>query len=102
MQLRKLQTRELKQLTLFLYFNLNLILVLISVVLTIIVLNFHFRGPKKQRVPKWMRKYIIGYIGRLFCFNKETYKYHLEEKDRYTILINLIKNNIIYFKDIYD
>lgn len=47
-------------------------MVLISVVLTIIVLNFHFRGPKKQRVPKWMRKYIIGYIGRLFCFKTST------------------------------
>jgi hypothetical protein len=43
-------------------------LVLVSVILTIIVLNFHFRGPKKQRVPKWMRKYLIGYVGRLLCF----------------------------------
>ncbi len=76
-----------------LYFNLNLILVLISVVLTIIVLNFHFRGPKKQRVPRWMRKYIIGYIGRLFCFNKETYKYHLEEKDTKLIKTNNNKSN---------
>lgn len=55
-------------LNLGLYFNVNLILVLISVVLTIIVLNFHFRGPKKQRVPKWMRKYFINYLGRLLCF----------------------------------
>lgn len=55
-----------------LYFNVNLILVLVSVILTIIVLNFHFRGPKKQRVPKWMRIYIIGYLGRLFCFCEES------------------------------
>lgn len=45
------------------YFNFNLLLILISVVLTIVVLNFHFRGPKKYRVPKWMRIYLIGYLG---------------------------------------
>ncbi len=54
---------------------MNLILVLISVILTIIVLNFHFRGPKKKRVPKWMRKYIIGYIGFVFCFYNESQFY---------------------------
>ena len=54
---------------------MNLILVLISVILTIIVLNFHFRGPKKQRVPRWMRKYIIGYLGRVFCFCHESRAY---------------------------
>ena len=64
-----------------LYFNVNLILVLISVILTIIVLNFHFRGPKKQRVPKWMRKYIIGYLGRVFCFCHESNAYFRAQKD---------------------
>jgi hypothetical protein len=67
-----------------LYFNVNLILVLISVILTIIVLNFHFRGPKKQRVPRWMRKFIIGYLGRAFCFCYESntyFKIHQEEQE---------------------
>lgn len=45
------------------YFNVNLILVLISVVLTVIVLNFHYRGPKKSRVPRWCRRIILGKIG---------------------------------------
>ena len=62
-----------------LYFNVNLILVLISVILTIIVLNFHYRGPKNQRVPKWMRKYIIGYFGRVFCFGHESKSFILTE-----------------------
>ncbi len=52
------------------YFNFNLILVLTSIILTITVLNFQFRGPKKTRVPRWMRVYIIGYLGRVFCFGK--------------------------------
>lgn len=64
-----------------LYFNVNLILVLISVILTIIVLNFHFRGPKKQRVPKWMRIYIIGYLGRLFCFCEESRAFCLVQEE---------------------
>lgn len=54
---------------------------MISVILTIIVLNFHFRGPKKQRVPKWMRKYIIGYLGKLFCFWNETRALESIQKD---------------------
>lgn len=47
------------------YFNLNLLLILISVVLTIVVLNFHFRGPKKHRVPKIWKKLIIDYLGHI-------------------------------------
>lgn len=39
------------------------------------MLNFHFRGPKKQRVPLWMRKFIIGYLGRAFCFCYESQAY---------------------------
>jgi len=50
-----------------LYFNFNLLLILISVVLTVIVLNLHFRGPKKDKVPNWMRKFLIGYLGYFLC-----------------------------------
>ncbi len=35
--------------------------------LTIVVLNFHFRGPKKYRVPKWARYWIIGNLGYCLC-----------------------------------
>ena len=65
------------------YFNVNLIFVLISVILTIFVLNFHFRGPKKRRVPKFMRKYIIGYLGRLFCFGNESRAFGLIKDEYY-------------------
>ncbi|CAF1246292.1 unnamed protein product [Adineta steineri] len=51
------------------YFNVNLILVLISVVLTVIVLNFHYRGPKKSRVPYWCRRIVMAKIGRWLGFN---------------------------------
>ncbi len=64
-----------------LYFNINLILVLVSVILTIIVLNFHFRGPKKRRVPKWMRHLIIGHMGRLFCFCYESRAYYMFQEE---------------------
>lgn len=42
---------------------------LISVVLTVIVLNFHYRGPKKSRVPRWCRRWIMGKIGRWLGFH---------------------------------
>ena len=51
------------------YFNVNLILVLISVVLTVVVLNFHYRGPKKSRVPRWCRRLVMGKIGHWLGFH---------------------------------
>ncbi len=42
---------------------------LISVVLTVIVLNFHYRGPKKSRVPSWCRRIIMGKIGPWLGFH---------------------------------
>jgi hypothetical protein len=55
-------------------------LVLTSVILTIIVLNFHFRGPKKQRVPYFIRRYFIGSFGRVFCFCYESRLFEKEQK----------------------
>ena len=37
-------------------------------VLTIIILTFHYRGPNKKRVPKWVRTFVICYLGRVLCF----------------------------------
>ena len=42
---------------------------LISVVLTVVVLNFHYRGPKKSRVPHWCRRIIMGKIGHWLGFH---------------------------------
>lgn len=36
---------------------------LISVILTVVVLNFHYRGPKKSRVPYWCRRIVMAKIG---------------------------------------
>jgi hypothetical protein len=43
--------------------------VLISVVLTVVVLNFHYRGPKKSRVPRWCRRIVMGKIGHWLGFH---------------------------------
>jgi hypothetical protein len=43
--------------------------VLISVVLTVVVLNFHYRGPKKSRVPRWCRRIIMNKIGHWLGFH---------------------------------
>lgn len=42
---------------------------LISVVLTVVVLNFHYRGPKKSRVPRWCRRIVMGKIGHWLGFH---------------------------------
>ena len=66
--------------------------------LTIVVLNFHFRGPKKQRVPKWMRKYIIGYLGRVFCFGYESKHFIIREKQEQQLLDNAKNNDMLKSK----
>ena len=42
---------------------------LISVVLTVVVLNFHYRGPKKSRVPASCRRLVLVKIGPWLGFN---------------------------------
>lgn len=42
---------------------------LISVILTVVVLNFHYRGPKKTRVPRWCRRFILNKIGHWLGFH---------------------------------
>ncbi len=42
---------------------------LISVILTVVVLNFHYRGPKKSRVPRWCRRIVMGKIGYWLGFH---------------------------------
>lgn len=81
-----------------LYFNINLILVLLSVLLTILVLNFHFRGPKKQRVPRWMRKYIIGCLGKAFCFCYESRAFQKAQEENQQLIesINDTGQNVIF------
>ncbi len=82
-----------------LYFNINLILVLVSVLLTILVLNFHFRGPKKQRVPRWMRKYIIGYLGKAFCFCYESRAYQKAQEENQDIIGSVSNTQYINAND---
>jgi hypothetical protein len=53
-----------------------------------LVLNFHFRGPKIKRVPDWMRKYIIGHMGSIFCFSSERRFYNKEFE---TMIVKQIK-----------
>ncbi len=78
-----------------LYFNVNLLLVLVSIILTTLVLNLHFRGPKTRRVPKWIRKYFIKYLGCLFCFDKVLISQPCEEMYE---IDDLTKNGIDYTK----
>ena len=57
------------------------------------VLNFQFRGPKRKRVPEWMRLYIIGYLGRAFCFVVESRAFYLSDKKSNIIVQNEELNN---------
>jgi hypothetical protein len=38
------------------------------------VLNFHYRGPKKSRVPRWCRRIIIDKIGNWLGFHFLTHE----------------------------
>ncbi|CAF3937892.1 unnamed protein product [Rotaria sp. Silwood2] len=35
----------------------------------VVVLNFHYRGPKKSRVPRWCRRIVMGKIGHWLGFH---------------------------------
>ncbi|CAD5118373.1 DgyrCDS7085 [Dimorphilus gyrociliatus] len=53
------------------YFCLNMVLITLSTFLSVIVINLYFRGDKKSRVPKWLKKFIVDYVGRLLCMKNE-------------------------------
>lgn len=38
------------------YFCLNMILITLSTFLSVVVINLYFRGDKKNRVPKWLKR----------------------------------------------
>ena len=54
---------------------------LISVVLTTLVVDFHYRGPKKSRAPEWFRNYVIVFLGKLSGFYHESVIYSQKEKE---------------------
>ena len=43
----------------------------ISVIMTVFVLNLHYRGPSRYRVPPWVRRYILGTLARGLCMRQE-------------------------------
>ena len=70
------------------YFNINLLFVIFTVISSIIVLNLHHRAPSKRRVPKWIRKYIIGHLGPCLGFSNE-----IKAFDRNKIIIENLNIN---------
>jgi hypothetical protein len=71
------------------------------VLASIIVLNLHHRAPSKRRVPKWIRKYIIGKLGPYLGFLNEAKAFdknklivenlHLKDKNK-TFLVQIDRN----------
>ena len=39
----------------------------ISIMMTVVVLNFHYRGPSKKPAPKWLKEIILNKMGYWFC-----------------------------------
>ena len=40
----------------------------LSLVASCVILNFFHRNPSMSPMPKWVRKYILGYLGWILCF----------------------------------
>ncbi|XP_077868279.1 neuronal acetylcholine receptor subunit alpha-9-like, partial [Saccoglossus kowalevskii] len=54
------------------YYAATMVLVSLSLLMTVIVLNLHHRGPESKEVPKWIRKWILGYAARFLLLRKAT------------------------------
>ncbi|KFM59450.1 Neuronal acetylcholine receptor subunit alpha-6, partial [Stegodyphus mimosarum] len=46
----------------------------ISVVVTVVVLNFHYRGPSRKEVPPYLRELILQRFGSCSCFRSPSKK----------------------------
>ncbi|XP_071952767.1 neuronal acetylcholine receptor subunit alpha-10-like [Antedon mediterranea] len=75
------------------YFAACIILVSMSTVMTVYVLHIHFRLPGTRPVPRWMRVWIIGRLGRLLCLKKD-FKL-VSETDGPSVESIVVENNFI-------
>lgn len=48
----------------------------LSIVLTVFVLQLHHVGPNQKRVPRWIRKIVIGVIARILCMRSHIESYY--------------------------
>ncbi|KAK2169884.1 hypothetical protein LSH36_6g07057 [Paralvinella palmiformis] len=51
------------------YFCLNMVLITLSSFLSVIVINVYHRNDKKNKVPDWLRKFIVHGLSRFFGLN---------------------------------
>jgi len=52
------------------YFCLNMILITLSTFLSVIVINLYFRGDKKSKVPRWLKRIMVDGLARIMCMNE--------------------------------
>lgn len=50
------------------YYTVTMIQVSCAFFMTCCVLRFHHHNPTEGEVPEWVKKYLLGYGARLFCF----------------------------------
>lgn len=49
------------------YLTVVMALTTLSIIMTVVVLNFHYRGPSKTKPPKWFRKLLVSKLGHVLC-----------------------------------
>ncbi|XP_077982031.1 neuronal acetylcholine receptor subunit alpha-10-like [Glandiceps talaboti] len=61
------------------YTAATMIMVSFSVTMAILTLHVHHQGPHLRPVPKWIRRFILGYLARcvFMCRDKNVYKQNL-------------------------
>nr|XP_006812267.1 PREDICTED: neuronal acetylcholine receptor subunit alpha-9-like [Saccoglossus kowalevskii] len=63
------------------YTAATMIMVSFSVTMSILTLHVHHQGPNCRPLPRWVQRYILGYLARLlfFCRDKQIHKRHLRK-----------------------
>ncbi|XP_070563835.1 neuronal acetylcholine receptor subunit alpha-10-like [Ptychodera flava] len=61
------------------YTAATMIMVSFSVSMAILTLHVHHQGPNIRPIPRWVRKFVLGYLARclFMCRDKKIYKRHL-------------------------
>ncbi|XP_071483332.1 neuronal acetylcholine receptor subunit alpha-9-like [Diadema antillarum] len=60
------------------YYAATMVMVSLSLAMSVVVLNLHHRGPETSAVPQWLRKIVLGRVGKVVLmrrssFNQENY-----------------------------
>ncbi|XP_780864.3 neuronal acetylcholine receptor subunit beta-2 [Strongylocentrotus purpuratus] len=64
------------------YYAVTMVMVSLSLAMSVVVLNLHHRGPETSPVPLWLRKIVLGRVGKVVLMRKTSFNQEIYYRSR--------------------